>query len=253
MKLNNQYHQIKFVALTKCVFLDGNPKNHDLPKIVASLRRHGFRSTPEFDGTLNKGAGGLVAGNGRIEALALMKNNKEEPPKGIATDDKGNWYVPLLFAFDAATEQLAMAYAIDHNSLTITGMSADDAAKIYDPGKLLKMMEAMGHETPVAVPEENLASFMRTLALREAIESGEKGSDDSGQGDDYDPNEPDESERYDVDNEEFLTTTRIIIVYEEEEVEVIKALVGLENMGARVIFDLKTLPIYKEMVGDGNG
>jgi hypothetical protein len=99
-----------------------NPKKHDIPGIVASIRRVGFRSPPYED----EATGRLSAGHGRlesvkliraefIEANALYSRNHDEPifpeekarfaeleavnartiPDGIDVRD-GVWFIPVL-------------------------------------------------------------------------------------------------------------------------------------------------------------
>ena len=63
---------IIYVRLSQARKWEKNPKRHDFDKLIASLRRYGFRDAPIYDETL----GALVGGNGRLEALERMQAQK---------------------------------------------------------------------------------------------------------------------------------------------------------------------------------
>lgn len=95
-----------------------NPKDHDLPGIVASLRRYGWNSPAEVD----ERTGRMVVGHGRREACITMRENGENPPGGVFIDDDGEWLVPVLRgAFESHTDAEAEAYIIAHNYLSTAG------------------------------------------------------------------------------------------------------------------------------------
>lgn len=56
-----------------------NPKRHDLERMVASIRTHGFRDPSIYDGSLD----GIPAGNGRLEALEHLRDSGEDAPRGV--------------------------------------------------------------------------------------------------------------------------------------------------------------------------
>lgn len=81
-------------------FLGGNSKKHNIPKMIDSIRRYGFRDAITFDPALNEGEGGLLEGNGRLESLIEMRSQGIDPPRGITED----WKVPIAFGVNAKTE-----------------------------------------------------------------------------------------------------------------------------------------------------
>jgi len=134
---------LQYVPISEATLFDKNVKKHDLGKIADSLRKYGFKSAIKWESKLNSGAGGVVAGNGRVEALLWMQHNGEKPPKGIAINDSGNWCVPVLFGNDSESEVKARAYAIDDNALTIVGgeFTALDISKMYNEDLLDELRE----------------------------------------------------------------------------------------------------------------
>lgn len=101
-------------ALTPAV---RNPKDHDLPSLVASLRRYGWTAPAELD----ERTGRLVAGHGRREATMLMWENGEPPPAGVHVDDDGEWLVPVLRGWSSRNDTEAEAYIIAANKITEAG------------------------------------------------------------------------------------------------------------------------------------
>ena len=130
--------KLEYVPISATTLFDRNAKKHDLGKIADSLRKYGVKTAIKWEVKLNDGAGGVVAGNGRVEALRWMQQNGESPPKGIAIDDSGNWCVPVLFGNDSESEIQARAYAIDDNALTMVGgdFTALDISGMYDDNLL---------------------------------------------------------------------------------------------------------------------
>ena len=96
---------------------DENAKRHNLDDLIASFHKYGFRDPIGYDKTL----GAFVEGNGRAEALEILKKNGDKPPRGLRVDSKKRWLVPILVGNDAATIHEAKAYAIDHNNLVFGG------------------------------------------------------------------------------------------------------------------------------------
>ena len=134
---------LQYVPISEATLFEKNVKKHDLGKIADSLRKYGFKSAVKWESKLNDGAGGVVAGNGRVEALRWMQHNGEKPPKGIAIDDGSNWCVPVLFGNDSESEVKARAYAIDDNALTMVGgdFTALDISRMYNEDLLEELQE----------------------------------------------------------------------------------------------------------------
>lgn len=129
---------LRYVPLSQARRWDENPKRHDLDALVRSIETHGFGDPPKLDSTL----GALVYGNGRTEALERMRQEGKEPPRGIGVTDDGDWAVPVIFGVDAASRAAAVAFAIDHNNLTLLGggLSAEDLLQIWDEEGLQRVL-----------------------------------------------------------------------------------------------------------------
>lgn len=127
--------QIRFLPLSAVTNLSKvlwakNAKKHDLKGVLESIERYGFIDPPKWDSQLNDGDGGLIYGNGRtatiVGALIEAKRLGHEPPRGIPTAiDSGEWCIPVKFGVDSESEAMAMAAAIDHNNLTLSGSDLD--------------------------------------------------------------------------------------------------------------------------------
>jgi DNA modification methylase len=113
--------EFKSVPLADLVPWAGNPKEHDIPTIQASIRRFGFVAPIIVDSA----RGTMVAGHGRLLSLKAMQDAGEAPPDGI-TGTNGAWYVPVLHV-PFANEREAAAYAIADNRLVELG-GWDEAA-----------------------------------------------------------------------------------------------------------------------------
>jgi hypothetical protein len=126
------------------VLLDGNAKLHDIGGIAESIRRYGFKEAVRWEPTLNGGAGGIVAGNGRIMALQMMQQQGDPLPRGLRQDGD-EWLVPVLFGVDAETEAQAQAFSIDSNALVVTGGDTDlwDLMALYDQQQLAQIAAAL--------------------------------------------------------------------------------------------------------------
>ena len=106
---------LKYVPLKTLAQWSRNTKKHDLPTIIKSFERHGFKDSLKYEPALNNGAGGIVEGNGRDQALKTMFNqNKNHPPRGIIQRGE-DWMVPVLFGVDSKSQAAAESYGIDHN------------------------------------------------------------------------------------------------------------------------------------------
>lgn len=103
---------IVYMDVRKLEPADRNPKDHDLPTIIALLRRFGFRTPAELDERTGK----LLAGHGRRQAVMRMWENGEPPPAGVIVDDDGEWLVPVLRGgTETVNDTEAEAYIIGHN------------------------------------------------------------------------------------------------------------------------------------------
>ena len=161
---------LKYIPISQAELFDKNAKLHNLDQIMESIARYGFKSACKWEGTLNDGRGGIVAGNGRVEALREMEQRGDDCPIGIALDETGEWCVPVLFGVEAESEAIARAYALDDNNLTLLGGNFDinDLAKLYDQELFQAELESLQNvgELPLSLGDENaLDSLLSSLGI----------------------------------------------------------------------------------------
>ena len=158
---------LRYIPISQAELFDNNAKLHNLDQIIQSIVRYGFKSACKWEGTLNDGRGGIVAGNGRVEALREMERRGDDLPIGIAQDETGEWCVPVLFGVEASSEAIARAYALDDNNLTLLGgdFAVADLMKLYNPELLMSELEELARsgEIPVSIGEANLEELLNQL------------------------------------------------------------------------------------------
>ena len=132
---------------------------------------------------MNGGSGGIVAGNGRTEALAAMWGQGRTPPRGIAVDKAGEWHIPIVFGCDATSEAQARKFVADHNNLTMAGGSftALDMSRMYDKSLYVKYLEQQQKEDalPNTVDADDLALLVRLSSEDGALEFDDPYADES--------------------------------------------------------------------------
>jgi len=178
--------ELKYIPLTQAMAWQWqqNPKKHDLPKIKAALTRYGFQDPPKFDAAIPSAAGdgGIIGGNGRLEALQELCAEKSAPPNGITVDEQGAWLVPILFGNDLANQTEAEAFAVDANNLTLAGagLSAVEVAVIYDRKRydtlLGNLQEA--NALPVSLDGDSLSLLLADMDSESAQKEWGYGADD---------------------------------------------------------------------------
>lgn len=136
--------ELRYVPLPQARRWDANPKKHDLARLEQSIETHGFGDPPKFDATLDA----LVYGNGRTEVLERMRKAGKQPPRGIAVLEDGQWAIPVIFGVDAESKAAAVAFALDHNNLSLMGgnLGFTDLLQIWDEAGL----QAVLADTPDA-------------------------------------------------------------------------------------------------------
>lgn len=142
------------------LILKENPKRHDLGALISSISRYGFQEVAKYDGTV----GGIKAGNGRIEALAVMERDGKGVPRGIAVEkDTGAWVMPLTVGVDARSRSEAFAYLTDSNNLVMSGGDLDgfDMARMWDSNyvELLRGLD----ELPISVDSDMLEAIASSI------------------------------------------------------------------------------------------
>ena len=99
---------------------------------------------------------------------AIEEGIRWEPPRGIGVLERGAWAIPVIFGVDAESRAAAVAFAIDHNNLTLLGggLSIEDVLQIWDEsalqsilseipdaGKLLASLDAADLDALLAGPK----------------------------------------------------------------------------------------------------
>lgn len=121
-----------------------NPKSHDIPGIQLSIRRRAYNAPV----TRDERTGRVVAGHGRLEALAGMRAAGEPVPRHIVLSPAGEWMVPVVRGVSFATDDDFYEYLLSDNALTIArGWEEQQLAPILE--RLVTVgvpLAALGHE-----------------------------------------------------------------------------------------------------------
>ena len=123
--------KIAYLDINSVTLLDTNPKKHELDKLKLSFKKNGFRDAPIIDKTIAT----VVAGNGRVTALRLMKANGLPAPEGVIAEGE-HWFAPFQVGTGSSSVAEAVSFAIDHNNTTLTGgdFTLLDISKIWNSG-----------------------------------------------------------------------------------------------------------------------
>ena len=172
---------LKYIPISQAELFDNNAKLHNLDQIIQSIGRYGFKSACKWESTLNDGHGGIVAGNGRVEALREMERRGDELPIGIAQDETGEWCVPVLFGVEASSEAIARAYALDDNNLTLLGgdFALADLMKLYNPELLMSELKELARsgDLPVTFDNNFVENSLQILANGDFSENDNEDAD----------------------------------------------------------------------------
>lgn len=154
--------QIIYVPLAIARRWDRNFKVHDIPTLKASIVMHGFRDPIEYDAALNDGEGGIVSGEGRLEALGQLYDEAIQTPKYLLDAQDGSWLVPIVFGADSDSQQAAEAYGIDANSTVVRVLSEEESSKIWKrEGYLALLKDLTEHgQRPATVSSEQLNRWL---------------------------------------------------------------------------------------------
>lgn len=125
---------IDYRPLADVVRHEANPKDHDLPLIIDSIRRFGFLDPVVID----QRTGIMAAGHGRVEALTILEQwvkageidqqgRPYEVPAGVDVDDAGGWRVPTVVGWESADDLEAEAVLVALNQTTVEGGWDDEA------------------------------------------------------------------------------------------------------------------------------
>jgi hypothetical protein len=159
-------HYISLSELSK-KFADRNPKVHDIEAICDSIQRHGFKDALEYDSALNDGNGGIVAGNGRLEALLKLRDSGARAPRGIKATEEGDWLIPVQFGVSSQSESEGLAYLIANNNLSLMGgdLTALDASRLYDADSYVSLLQDLAKtgSLPISVDGDDLDLLISQL------------------------------------------------------------------------------------------
>ncbi|MGW0763671.1 ParB N-terminal domain-containing protein [Streptomyces sp. NPDC002814] len=108
---------ISYIPLTDLPPDPANPKKHEIERIIASIKDHGFIDTPTVDERTSR----VIAGHGRREALIEMQVRGEPCPDGLLLDDDGGWLVPVTRGWASLNDRQAHAVLILLNRLGAAG------------------------------------------------------------------------------------------------------------------------------------
>lgn len=118
--IDAESHRIELVGIHSMNVNPVNPKLHDLPAIIDSIKINGFVTPAVTD----ERTGYLIAGHGRREALlALWARDKEFPPSNVVVredEDYGyEWYVPTVRGWKSNDDDHAKRMLVADNQTTI--------------------------------------------------------------------------------------------------------------------------------------
>ena len=204
-----------------------NPKHHSIPNIRQSIQEHEFQELPKYDGILD----GIKAGNGRVESLYFMEQDGDDLPRGLATNDQGQWAMPLLIGTDAGSVELAMAYALDSNNLTMMGSDFTnlDISKLWDQSIYSEILNEIAEQDifPASVDNaalESLNAIMPVIVDENSL-----------------PSKLDDVSKFDGSGDQFQRGRIILVWKNESEKNFIANLLEMEI--TKVIYPINDLMI----------
>lgn len=167
--------RIEYVALDEIARWPRNPKKHDEPGIAGSINEHGFVQPPIFDEKTQR----LVAGHGRLDALAARKAANLPPPaRVLVRPGDGAWLVPVVRGVAFANEDAAARYVVADNRLVERG-GWDDAMLLT----ILREQRALGANLGAMGYSLEDMTRLEQLATQTATGEGKKVSFFVGGGD----------------------------------------------------------------------
>lgn len=109
--------RVEYMPLTQVEAALRNPKLHAEAEIRASIDRFGLAELPLLD----ERTGRLVAGHGRLDQVAAMRTDGQDPPDGVRLAQNGEWLVPIVRGWASRSDAEADSYLVASNKLTIRG------------------------------------------------------------------------------------------------------------------------------------
>ncbi|HEY9764649.1 MAG TPA: hypothetical protein V6D07_19130 [Trichocoleus sp.] len=119
----------------------------------------------EFDAALNDGEGGIISGNGRLEALFQLKAEGAKCPKYVI-EDGDEWLVPIVFGADSDSQAAAEAYGIDANGTLVKPLSGEESIKIWHKEGYLSLLKELidQRSKPVTISLEDAQRWIAESA-----------------------------------------------------------------------------------------
>lgn len=198
-----QTKPVEFMPISDLVRWDKNPKEHDLETIKTSIRRFGFVAPIIVDGN----TGTMVAGHGRLQALAELEAEGIDPPQGLEVDEtSGAWKAPVRIVPFLSKDEAA-AYAIADNRLVESGG--------WNEAALTEVLLEIQKST-----EQGLEGIGYDQAALDALLAFSTLSGDStgGEDDPFNPGDGDDAGGEDIQATSGVDPTiRIIIVFKNQE------------------------------------
>ncbi len=145
-----------YIPLTDLAPSPGNPKKHEIERIIESIQTHGFLDQPIVD----ERTGLAIGGHGRRESLHEMQHRGMPTPDGILVDDDGGWLVPVQRGWASRSDTEAKAVIIKLNRITQDGG--------WEPRALAAFFEDIVTAEPdlydsLAIPDEELETLLRQV------------------------------------------------------------------------------------------
>ncbi|MFD3514933.1 ParB N-terminal domain-containing protein [Streptomyces sp. NPDC058657] len=106
-----------YVPLTDLAPSPGNPKKHQVERIIESISTHGFVDQPIADERTHT----ILGGHGRREALIEMQARGETLPAGLLLDNDGGWLVPVQRGWSSRNDADAKTLNIKLNKIGADG------------------------------------------------------------------------------------------------------------------------------------
>ncbi|MFP3990971.1 ParB N-terminal domain-containing protein [Streptomyces sp. E11-3] len=145
-----------YVPLTDLAPAHGNPKKHEVERIIESITTHGFVDQPIAD----ERTGTILGGHGRREALIEMQSRGTPLPDGILLDTDGGWLVPVQRGWASRSDAEAKALNIKLNKIGADGG--------WQPRSLAAYLEDIVTADAdlfdsLAIPEDELETLLRQV------------------------------------------------------------------------------------------
>ncbi|MFE0058637.1 ParB N-terminal domain-containing protein [Streptomyces sp. NPDC059003] len=145
-----------YVPLTDLTPAPGNPKRHEVERIIESISTHGFVDQPIAD----ERTGTILGGHGRREALIEMQTRGEHLPAGLLLDHDGGWLVPVQRGWASRSDAEAKTLNIKLNKIGADGgwRPRDFAAYLED----IVTADAALYDS-LAIADQELENLLRQV------------------------------------------------------------------------------------------